>query len=55
MANLFDKMFMKRFCLSSDSEIKLYENGSENISSCLCGNYNHVSCILKGKDEFQKN
>ena len=54
MANLFDKMFMKRFCLPIDSDIELYENGSKNINACLCGHYNHVSCVLQGKWNFEK-
>jgi hypothetical protein len=55
MNNLLDTMFIKRFCLPHDSDISLYENGaSHKISSCLCGNYNHVACILKGKWRFEK-
>ena len=54
MMSLLDKMFTKRFCLPSNSDIELYENGSENISECLCGHYNHVSCVLQGKGKFEK-
>lgn len=49
MLNLLDNMFIKRFCLPIDAEIELYESGRENINKCLCGHYNHVSCILHGK------
>lgn len=54
MTNLLEKMFIKRFCLPTDSDIELYENGDMNINSCLCGHYNHVSCILQGKWDFEK-
>ena len=54
MSTLLDNMFIKRFCLPIDSDIDLYEKGSMNINSCLCGHYNHVSCILQGKGEFDK-
>jgi len=62
MLNLLDKMFIKRFCLPSNSDIELYENGSSNVNTsnvntCLCGHYNHVACILKGKGKgkYEKN
>lgn len=54
MTNLLEKMFIKRFCLPVNSDITLYENGKESINSCLCGHYNHVSCVLQGKREFEK-
>ena len=55
MNTLLDTMFIKRFCLPHDSDIESYENGiCNNISPCLCGNYNHVSCVLQGKGRFEK-
>lgn len=52
MTTLFDTLFIKRFCLPFDADITSYNN---NISSCLCGNFNHASCILKGKErQFEK-
>ena len=54
MLNLLDKMFIKRFCLPSNSDIDLYENGTSNLNSCLCGNYNHAACVLKGKGRYEK-
>jgi hypothetical protein len=54
MLNLLEKMFKKRFCVSVDTDIELYENGSININPCLCGHYNHVSCILQGNLNFEK-
>jgi len=54
MTNLLEKMFIKRFCLPIDSNIELYENGDKNINSCLCGHYNHVSCVLQGKRKLEK-
>ena len=54
MSNLLDKMFIKRFCLPSNTDLYQYENGTKNIDTCLCGHYNHVACILRGKDVLQK-
>lgn len=54
MNTLLDTMFIKRFCLPSNSDVKLYENGDCNISSCVCGNYNHISCILQGNGNPKK-
>jgi hypothetical protein len=50
MSRILDTMFMKRFCLPSNVDISSYESGESKISSCLCGNFNHVACILEGKD-----
>lgn len=54
MTNLLETMFIKRFCLPIDSDIELYESGKKSINSCLCGHYNHVSCLLQGKRKFEK-
>ncbi len=54
MSDLLEKMFIKRFCLPIDSDITMYETGNKNINPCLCGHYNHVSCILQGKWDFEK-
>ena len=54
MDNLLDKMFIKRFCLPINSDINLYESGKLNIDSCLCGVYNHIACVLQGKQSFEK-
>jgi hypothetical protein len=54
MLNLLDKMFIKRFCLPSDADIELYENGENYVPECVCGHYNHVSCILQGKWNLAK-
>ena len=55
MNTLLETMFIKRFCLPHDSDIESYENGNcNNISPCLCGNYNHVSCVLQGKGRLEK-
>ena len=53
--NISDKilnmLFIKRFCLPVNTDIESYETGinSINKSSEICGNYNHISCILQGK------
>ena len=54
MLHLLDKMFIKRFCLPINSDVELYENGSINVNSCVCGHYNHVSCVLQRKGRFKK-
>jgi hypothetical protein len=54
MFHILDKMFVKRFCLPSNSDIELYENGIDIVPQCVCGHYNHVSCVLKGKGRFEK-
>jgi hypothetical protein len=43
---LLDTLFIKRFCLPSNIDIS---NDNYNISACLCGNFNHAACVLKGK------
>ena len=50
MNNLLDNMFVKRFCLPSNSDISDYESGIKRVDSCLCNRYNHAACIFKGKD-----
>lgn len=54
MMTILDKMFIKRFCLPTDVNIDLYENGTETVSSCVCGHYNHVSCVLQGKWKLEE-
>ena len=46
MNPLLNKMFAKRFGLSADTNLDDYATG---VNTCMCGNYNHVACILKGK------
>jgi hypothetical protein len=54
MNAILDKMYLKRFCLPVDSDIDLYESGINNVSPCMCGHYNHVSCIFQGKGRYEK-
>lgn len=49
MSKILNTLFLKRFCLPSNTNISSFENEEINIPSCLCGNYNHAACILKGK------
>jgi hypothetical protein len=49
MNSILDTLFIKRFCLPSNANIDSYEVGDLKVSSCLCGNYNHASCLLQGK------
>jgi hypothetical protein len=48
-------LFTKRFCLPSNSDIKQYENGEKKVNSCLCGHYNHISCLFQSNWCFDKN
>ena len=52
MFNLLEKMYVKRYCLSSDTNMNDYENGNNKIQSCFCGNYNHIACVLQGKQNI---
>lgn len=54
MNTLIDNMFIKRFCLPIDSDVELYESGEMHINSCLCGHFNHISCVLQGKGLYEK-
>lgn len=48
MEVLLESMFIKRFCIPSNVDIDTYaKENSKNIKNCLCGHYNHVSCIFR--------
>lgn len=49
MTQILDTLFLIRFCLPSNTDISSFKNGGINVSSCLCGNYHHAACILKGQ------
>lgn len=49
MEGLLDTLYIKRFCLPTNSDIESYEQGIRHIASCLCGQYNHISCIIPNK------
>ena len=49
MAQIIDSLFIKRFCLPSNVNLYDYENGTCKVEGCLCGEYNHAACIIKGK------
>lgn len=49
MNHILDTLFLKRFCLPSNTNISSFNNREINISSCLCGNYHHAACMMKGK------
>jgi hypothetical protein len=54
MSQIIDTLFIKRFCLPSDTDIYSYEIGENNITSCLCGEFNHACCILQRNSSFKK-
>jgi hypothetical protein len=55
MDSVLNTLFIKRFCLPSNVNINDYENGNERIvDSCICGNYNHISCILSASNDCIK-
>jgi cytidine deaminase len=49
MDNILNQMFIKRFCLPVNTDITSYESGIKSNKPTACGNYNHISCVLKGK------
>jgi cytidine deaminase len=49
--SLFEKLFIKRFCLPANTDVAKYENGDASIKNCICGNYYHVACVVK-EDNF---
>uniref|UniRef100_A0A6C0HZS0 CMP/dCMP-type deaminase domain-containing protein n=1 Tax=viral metagenome TaxID=1070528 RepID=A0A6C0HZS0_9ZZZZ len=49
MENILNQMFLKRYCLPINTDIRSYELGEKNLrKTSVCGNYNHISCVLKG-------
>jgi hypothetical protein len=50
MEYLCDNLYKKRFCLNTQEDITNYMSGDKQVQKCLCGPYNHVACILKGKE-----
>jgi hypothetical protein len=54
MNQILDILFIKRFCLPSNTDISTYEDGLYKINSCLCGNYNHACCFYKGNFQQKK-
>ena len=49
MDKILSKMFLKRYCLPINTDISSYELGEKSLrNSSVCGNYNHISCVLKG-------
>ena len=52
MSQIFDTLFLKRFCLPSNTDMSSLKSVETNMSSCLCGNYNHASCILQSKSKY---
>jgi hypothetical protein len=49
MNSLLDKMYIKRFCLPFDTNTEMLKYNDPKIMPCICGHYNHVSCVLKKK------
>jgi hypothetical protein len=50
MNRILNEMYTRRFCLPIDTDISAYESGELSINPCLCGGFNHVACMFKGKD-----
>jgi hypothetical protein len=49
MNNIMETMFLKRFCLPSNTDLHDFKSNNMVASNCICGNYFHVSCIFQGK------
>jgi hypothetical protein len=54
MNGLLETMYLKRFCLPSNLDVKnnTYIN---KINDCLCGDSNHIACVFQGKIGYLKN
>ncbi len=50
MNYLLENLYKKRFCIPMEDSVMDYERGEKQVKECLCGNYNHVACIIKGKE-----
>jgi len=48
MNTIMDTMFLKRFCLPSNTDLDEFKNNNIKIRNCICGNYFHVSCAFQG-------
>jgi hypothetical protein len=48
MNAIMDTMFLKRFCLPSNTDLDDLKNNNIKIKNCICGNYFHVSCTFQG-------
>jgi hypothetical protein len=46
MSPIFDYLFLKRYCLPYNIDISAYENGDHPNTFHICGNYNHICCVL---------
>ncbi len=49
MNNILDAMFLKRFCLPSNTNLDEFKSNNMIANKCICGNYFHVSCVFQGK------
>jgi hypothetical protein len=52
MERLLDKMYIKRFCLPFDTNIETLKYDDSKIMPCICGHYNHISCVLQMKRKY---
>lgn len=49
MNNIMETMFLKRFCLPSNTDLDHFKSNNMVANKCICGNYFHVSCVFQGK------
>ncbi len=49
MCTIMDTMFLKRFCLPSNTNLDDFKNNNMSVKTCICGNFFHVSCVFQGK------
>ena len=49
MDNIMETMFLKRFCLPSNTDLDHFKSNNMVANKCICGNYFHVSCVFQGK------
>ena len=48
MDNIMETMFLKRFCLPSNTDLDHFKSNNMVANKCICGKYFHVSCAFQG-------
>ncbi len=49
METITNTLFMKRFCLPTDTDMSSFRINKNVARECVCGNYFHMACAFKGK------
>lgn len=54
MSDIFETLFIKRFCLPSNIDVSTYDFHNQKALNCSCSNYNHAAAFYKGKNGILK-